>query len=103
MGCVLGTAVEASPNENRRQSSQCFRKDVGGFRLIVAGRTKPFDPTRHQLPGKIGSYGWIRGRIFRREKGSKLPVFGWTYLDVQSRQLGLSRSSVQLICDQVGS
>ena len=49
---VLGTPVEASPNENRRQSSQCIRKDVGGFRLIVAGRTKPFDPTRHQAARK---------------------------------------------------
>ena len=31
-----GTAVEASPNENRRQSSQFIRKDVG-FRLVIAG------------------------------------------------------------------
>ena len=72
---VLGTAVEASPNENRRQSSQCIRKDVGGFRLVVAGCTKPFEPARHQLPGKIRSYGWIRWNI-RPEMGSKLSVFG---------------------------
>ena len=75
MNRVLGTAVEASPNENRRRSSQSIRENVGGFRLVVAGRTKPFEPTRHQLPGKVGSYGWIRWTMFDRE-GKQSPVIG---------------------------
>ena len=75
MDRVLGTAVEASPNESRRRSSQCIRKDVGGFRLVVAGRTKPFEPTRHQLPGKIGSYDLIRWKYSTRE-GKQRPEFG---------------------------
>ena len=72
---VLGTAVEATPNENRRQSSQRFGKDVGGFRLVVAGCTKPFEPTRHQLLGKLVRTTGYAGKYSPRD--GKQPPSVW--------------------------
>ena len=71
MDRVLGTVVEASPNENRRQSSQYIRKTSAVFGWVSPDAPSRLSRLAIKCPAKLVRTAGYAG-IIQPEKGSNL-------------------------------